>query len=129
MTNLLQRGFRLLNRATEPVAAESVTYTRGATVISEALSATLSNQQIEQLTDGGLAVIGRQFTWRLKRDDLQIDGSPTLPQKLDRIAWVWGDFEYVFSVLPETAQPEGGAVDPRSDWIPASVKLIERNEQ
>ena len=129
MATLLQNGFALLNRAMRTAAGESVTYTRGALVISEALPATLSNQQIEQLSDGGPMLIGRQFTWQLYRGDLVVDGVATTPQKLDRIKWIWGGTEYVFEVLPETAGPAMGAVDPRSDWIPASVKLIETNEQ
>lgn len=74
-------------------------------------------------------LVGRQFTWQLFRDDLVIDGAKTGPQKLDRIRWIWNSTEYVFEVLPETAGPAMGAVDPRSDWIPASVKLIATNEQ
>lgn len=129
MTSLIDRGFALLNRATTPAAVTTVRYTRAATVISEALPATLSNQQIEQLSDSGTSVIGRQFTWRLKRADLVIGGAKTDPQKFDKIVWVWAGTEFVFEVLPETGAPEMGAVDPRSDWIPASVKLIETNEQ
>ncbi len=123
MTTLLNRGFRLLNRCTETVAAESVRYLRGALVISDALPATLSNQQIEQVTSADSVVVGRQFTWRLKRSDLQIDGAEQKPQRDDRIEWVHCGKTYVFKVLPELGLPEAGAVDPRSDWVPASVKL------
>ncbi len=129
MASLIDRGFALLNRAETPAAATAVVYKRGATVISEALPAALSNQQIEQLTDGGATVIGRQFTWRLYRPDFVIDGVATTPQKFDRIEWTLAGTEFVFAVLPETGGPEAGAVDPRSDWLPASVKLIETNEQ
>jgi hypothetical protein len=129
MASLVDRGFALLNRAMEPAAATTVRYTRNATVISDALPAALSAPQIEQITDSGAAVIGRQFTWRLKRSELVVDGVATKPQKFDRIEWTLADMTYVFEVLPETGVPESGAVDPRNDWIPASAKLIESNEQ
>lgn len=122
---LVGRGFRLLDRAMEPAAAESVRYIRGAVVISDALDAVLSNQQIEQITDGGAAIVGRQFSWRLKRSDLVLDSEEVAPQKFDKIEWAYGGRVYVFEVLPEAGLPESGAVDPRSNWIPASVKLVE----
>lgn len=129
MASLIDRGFALLNRVVTPAAATTVRYTRGATVISDALPAALSNQQIEQLTESGAAVVGRQFTWRLKRSELVLNGLGTTPQKFDRITWILRGTEFVFEVLPESGQPEMGAVDPRNDWIPASVKLVATNEQ
>lgn len=120
MSTLLQRGFRLLNRCMEPAAAESVRYLRGAEVISDAMRALLSAPQIEVIADGGAAVVGRQFTWRLNRDDLG-----TKPKRLDRIEWFNGGKTYKFEVLPEAGQPEAGATDPRSDWVPAAAKLVD----
>ncbi len=129
MTSLIDRGYTFGNRGIKSAASTSVRYSRAATVISDALKATLSNQQIEEISDTGSSVIGRQFTWRLYRPDFVIDGVGTTPQKFDRIEWIRAGTQYVFEVLPEIGGPEAGAVDPRSDWIPASVKLIETNEQ
>lgn len=125
MNHPIARGFALLNRVMEPAAAETVRYSRGGTVISEGLPATLSAQQIELVTEGGAAIIGRQFKWLLKRADLRVDNAEVRPEKFDRIEWNMGGRVYVFEVLPEIGSTESGAVDPRSDWIPASVKLID----
>lgn len=125
MTTLINRGFSLLNRVMEPAAAETVTYKRGAKVIGEGVLATLSNQQIEQLTSADTAIVGRQFTWRVKRSDLVIDGSEVQPESFDRIEWYRNGRVYVFQVMPELGLPESNSVDPRSDWVPASVKLVE----
>lgn len=125
MDTLINRGFGLLNRATAPAAAELVRYIRAAAVLSDAIEATLSNQQIEQLSAGGTTVIGRQFTWRIKAADLVVDGVVDKPRTNDRIEWSRGGFVYVFSVQPELGAPSAGSVDPRSAWLPASAKLIE----
>ena len=100
-------------------------YTREATVISEALTATLSNQQIQQITDGESAIIGRQFTWRLNRSDLVFESQATEPRRGDQIEWIHENKTYVFEVLPEAIQPEAGQVDPRSEYIPAAVKVVD----
>lgn len=123
MATLLQRGFGLLNRGMEAAAAEFVVYKRGAVVVSEALTATLSNQQIEQLSAGGATVVGREFTWRLKRDELVVQSQQVSPAKFDRIEWTYSGKTFVFVVMPELGGPESPAVDPRSDFIPAAAKL------
>ena len=125
MDSLIDRGHALMNRIKSPAKATTVRYIRGAAVISDALEAGLSNQQIEQVTGAGVAFIGRQFTWDLKRDGLFVDGAVDKPRRDDRIEWVRSGQTFVFVVMPELGSPESNAVDPRSDWIPASVKLIE----
>lgn len=125
MATQLQRGFALLNRVMEPAAAESVRYIRGATVISDELPALLSAQLIEQISEGGPSIVGRQFTWRLKRDELRWDNAPTKPRRSDRIEWVHGGTTYQFEVVRDVAGAESPEVDPRSEWIPANVKLLE----
>lgn len=123
MSTLLQRGYRLLNRAMEPAAAESVRYLRGAVAVSDAMPALLSAPQIEQIADGGVAIVGRQFTWLLKRAELMLEGQQITPHRSDRIEWDSNGRTYVFEVLPDIGSPESGAVDPRLEWIPASTKL------
>lgn len=125
MAPLVDRGFRLLNRTMKPAAALAVRYFRGPTVVSEGALATLSNQQIEQVTAGGATLIGRQFTWRLRAADLLLEGVVITPQKFDRIEWDLEGRVFVFAVQPEIGLPAAGSVDPRSEWIPASVKLEE----
>lgn len=125
MTTLLQRGFALLSRGMEAAAVETVRYTRGVNVVGEGVRALLSNQRVEQVTDGGAAIIGRQFTWQLNRDDLRLNGEAFKPLKSDRIEWELNGKTYVFLVMPEVASPEAPAVDPRSEWITAVAKLAE----
>lgn len=124
MTTHLRRGFAMLNRVMEPAAAESVRYIRGATVISDELPATLSAPQIEEISEGGGSVVGRQFTWLLKRDELLIDNAQVRPQRNDLIEWFHNGTTYVFEVLPGSGGVASDNVDPRSDWIPASAKLM-----
>lgn len=125
MTTYLNRGFSFLNRSMEAAAAESVRYTRGAVVVSDALTATLSNQQIQQITDGESVLVGRQFTWQLKRSELMFDSQPTEPMRGDLIEWKQDGRTYVFEVLPEASQPEAGIVDMRLGFLPAAVKVVD----
>ncbi len=125
MSTLLQRGYRLLNRAMEPAAAESVRYLRGAVAVSDAMRAALVTADIQQIRDGGAAVVGKQFVWRLYRSDLMTDSGELKPQQSDRIEWDWNGKTYVFVAMTELNRPEYGAVDPRGNWVPVSTKLDE----
>lgn len=120
----IDRGFDLLNRVVTPAAADSVRYTRGATVISDALPAALSAPQIQLVMEGGVAIVGRQFKWSLKRSELLWEGAVDRPRRNDRIEWLRDGRIYAFEVLPETGGSESAAVDPRNDWIPATVQLL-----
>lgn len=108
----------------EAAAVESVVYSRGVAVISDAMAATLSAPEVQQITGNGAAVVGREFTWRLKREDLVLEGAPLLPKKDDRIDWVWNGITYTFVVMPEVGRPELKAVDQRNEWVPVTAKLI-----
>lgn len=123
MPTHLNRGFDLMNRVMEPAAAESVTFIRDGSAIED-VAATLSNQQIEQVTDGGATLVGRQFTWRLKRGDLVHSGVSLTPQRGDQIVWIHDGTTYEFLVMPEVGLPASNANDQRTDWLPASVKLM-----
>lgn len=123
MANLVQRGFAKLNRALESVATERVRYFRGAVEISDSLPAILSAPRLEQVDEGGKLVIGREFTWRLKRSDLIWEGKPDRPRRLDLILWIHDDATYTFEVLPNASGAEAADVDQRQDWLPARVKL------
>lgn len=113
----------MLNRAMEPAAATTVRYTRGAAVISDALTATFTAEQVEIVTASDTTVIGRQFTWRLKQSELLVDNAKTKPQRNDVIEWYFGGTTYTFTVLPELSGVESQTADIRSDWVSASVKL------
>lgn len=98
-------------------------------MISDALPATLSKPEVDQLTEEIVTVVGRQFMWRLKQPDLQIDGAIQTPQRDDSIEWVHCGRKYVFTVLQETSGPEFGVIDPRSEWVPANTKLVRIDDQ
>lgn len=126
MATLLRRGFALLNRGMEAAASEAVRYLRGPAVISEGMSATLAAPDVETVTEGGATIIGRQFTWRVKRSELRVENVEDKPRRGDRIEWDFGGKVHVFEVVPELASPAAGAVDMRSDFIPVSVKLVDQ---
>lgn len=124
MTTLLQRGFARLNAAMQDVAAESVRYIRGATVISDAMPALLSAPQIQVVTDGGLSVVGRQFNWSVSKDELIAEGVRDQPRRNDVIEWICGGTTYAFEVLPDIRGSDAAASDPRDGFWPAAAKLI-----
>ncbi len=124
MLTPVQRGYSLLNRLAQPMAAESVRYLRGTTEISSAMPAIFKSPQIELIDEGGASIIGRKFIWELKRDQLLWEGVEDRPRINDVIEWTRGNKTHTFTVQPEVgATPEAGAVDMRSDWVPAFVKL------
>lgn len=124
MPTLIQRGFALMNRTVGTAAGENVRYLRGATEIHSALPATLAAPQFELIDEGGATIIGRQFTWQLHRAELRWNGQEDFPRANDIIKWIHNGIRYWFVVQPEVgAEPEAGAFDPRSDWIPATTKL------
>ncbi len=123
MTNLLDRGYTIMNRIVEPIAAATVRYIRATTEISSALPATFSAPRIDSIDEGGATNIGRQYTFELKRSELLWEGREDRPRVNDVIEWIVGGLLYRFEVQPEQGNPEAPAVDPRSEWVPASVKL------
>lgn len=123
MASLIDRGYALLNRATSPAAELTVRYSRAATVISEAMPATLSAAQVQSVAANGDEVVGRQFHWSLKRQELLWETRKDRPRRDDVIEWALNGRVYHFVVLPEPLQSEALSVDPRSDWVPASAKL------
>lgn len=123
--NLVERGYRLLDRGARTAAGTTVRYIRGADVISDSLPAFLDSSAIEQVTEGNTSVVGRQFLWQLHRDELRWENQFTRPKRLDLIEWKYAGVIYVFEVLSDAGQ-DAQAIDPRSPWIEASVKLMER---
>jgi hypothetical protein len=123
MASWIDRGFALLNRTTSPAAETTVRYSRAATVISEAMPATFTAAQVQSVANDGATVIGREFHWSLKRQELRWDGAEDRPRRDDVIEWELNGRVYHFVVLPEPLRSEALAVDPRSDWVPASTKL------
>lgn len=126
MTTLIARGYALLNRVAEPAAAESVRYLRNAIVVSDALPAIIAAADITQVLEGDGTIIGRQLQVRLKRSHLVIDNVPIQPEPYDRIEWIHDGRTIVMEVLKDAVRGEAPAVDERSDWVPASVKIKER---
>jgi len=126
MSTLIDRGYRLLNRAMVPAAQLLVRYIRNSTVISEELPATLSRSEIEQVTDGEVTAVDRAFRWRVKASELLWANAPTLPLRSDTIEWTLDGTVYVFEVLPSFGETEAGASDPRNEWIPATAKLSDK---
>lgn len=124
MVAIIDRGFALLNRITEPAATTSVEYQRGGDVLVASLTAHLSAPQIEVITEGH-SIIGRQFVWRMRRSELPepTEGVEKKPRRGDKIVWTLNDNTYTFEVLPEINQAEVGPSDPRSEWVTASFKL------
>lgn len=126
--NLVDRGYRLLDRGARTAAGMTVRYLRGAEEVSSELPALLNSADIEQVIEGGATVVGRQFVWQVHRAEMLLGNAPITPQPLDFIEWSRDDAVYVFKVMPDAALA-AQAVDPRSPWLPASTKLIERRSE
>lgn len=127
MTTLIDRGFALLNRATQTAAATTIRYIRDATVITDELKATVGSAEVAQVTSGDTAIIGREITIRVYRPDFVLDAAEIKPQRGDLIDWrprpgVLCQLE----VLPSATGPEAGEVDQRNDWLPLTAKFIKR---
>lgn len=126
MTSLVDRGYRLLNRAMPAAARLEVRYLRGTTVISDTLTATLSRSEIAQVVEGEVTAVDRATRWRVKASELLLENEPTLPKRGDVIEWSREDAVYVFRVLPSNGEVEAGASDPRNEWIPVTAKFHEK---
>lgn len=124
MTSMLSRGYRLLNRAIEPAAGDTVRYLRNGDVIGDAVRVANTAAEIEQVIDAETTIIGRQMTMWVHRDDLMLNGQRLTPLRADRIEWIYGGRTHVFEVVPDTDQSEFGEVDIRKDWLPARVKWL-----
>jgi hypothetical protein len=122
---MIERGYALQNRVVEAAASFIVRYCRANSVISEAMPATLSAAQLQSVDSNASEIIGRQFRWQFKGDELQWEGKQDRPRRDDVVEWTYGSRTYVFKVLPETLQSEALNVDPRSGWVPASAQLDE----
>jgi hypothetical protein len=124
VSSLTDRGFNLLNKSKQTAAATTVRVIRGSEVVSDGMQAVLSAPQIEFVSNAG-SLVGRQFRWDLKREQFKYRGKLDEPRALDRIEWSLNGRLFVFEVLSRSNMPEMDAVDPRSDWLPASAKLAE----
>ncbi len=121
--NLLDRGYRLLDRGAQAAAGLTIRYLRGDEEISDELPAMLTAADIEQVIEGGSTVVGRHFVWQVHRAEMLLEGAAIKPEALDIIEWTKDETVYVFKVMPDAAQA-AQAVDPRNPWLPASTKYV-----
>ena len=125
MTTLVDRGYRLLNRATSPAARVEVRYLRGSVVVNEGISATISRSEMAQVVDGEITAADRSFRWSLKADELELGGERLTPHRGDTVEWRLDGMVYSFELLPANGELEAGAFDPRRAWIPFTANLID----
>ena len=99
MSDILDDGTEFLNTIANTIFGESVTYRRTG-YDDETLTAIRSETQYEYVDENGVRVVTGATEWRILLADLEIDGSATQPQRLDRIIDADGDvYEYIDHAL------------------------------
>jgi hypothetical protein len=122
MPDLLATGASWLADQLKAHASKSVTYQRGAAAVT--VPATIGRTQFEQTTDEGIVEKFESRDFLIQTADLVLSGSPTVPQRGDRIVESLGTATLTYEVLPNLNLPAFRYSDAYRKLLRVHTKLV-----
>jgi len=125
MPNLMARAQSLLNSRVEEAAGASVTYSRGRTGQSVALTAAVGRTVFASNGADGPRVDFGERDYLILAADLVLGGAAAEPEEGDRVSETIGGVEHTFKIMPTaTGEPAWRWSDPGRTKYRLHVKRV-----